>query len=63
MSKNGSAVFASTSDVAALGAGSLGATWLGLGNLDSVLAVGVAALTILLLLVRIGLAIREWRRS
>ena len=48
-------------DVMATGAGVAGATWLGLGDLNAMLALGVAGLTICLLLIRIGLAIREWR--
>lgn len=50
-------------DVMATGAGVVGATWLGLGDLNAMLALGVAGLTILLLLIRIGLAIREWQRG
>lgn len=50
-------------DVAATGAGVLGATWLGVGDLNSALALGVAGLTILLLLIRIGLSVREWQRG
>jgi len=48
-------------DVSATLAGAAGATWLGIGDLNAWLALGVAGLTILLLLVRLALAIREWR--
>ncbi len=49
-------------DLLVASSGVLGATWLGLGDLNAMLAVGVATLTICLLLLRIALAIREWRR-
>ena len=50
-------------DIAA-GLGGIGAaTWLTWGGLDAMLAVAVAGLTICLLLIRIGLAMREWRRK
>ena len=45
-------------DVSATLAGAAGATWLGIGDLNAWLALGVAGLTILLLLVRLALAIR-----
>ena len=38
------------SDVIATGAGVVGATWLGIGDLNAALALGVASLTICLLL-------------
>ena len=44
------------------GSGGGVATWLGFGHLDSALALAIATLTILLLCIRIGLAIKEWRR-
>jgi hypothetical protein len=50
-------------DLAAAGVGVLGAAWLGMGDLNSVLAIAVAGLTVLLLLIRIGLAVRQWRRG
>ncbi|MBV40375.1 MAG: hypothetical protein QGG19_14855 [Alphaproteobacteria bacterium] len=43
--------------------GAAAATWLTWGGLDAMLAVAVAGLTICLLLIRIGLAMREWRRK
>jgi|TARA_R110002050_G_scaffold90441_1_gene190331 hypothetical protein len=52
----------SKNDVGAAVAGVGGATWLGLGDLNAALAIGVAGLTICLLLIRIALAVREWRR-
>jgi hypothetical protein len=50
-------------DIATGVTGAAAATWLGLGDLDAALAVVVAGLTICLLVLRIGLAIKEWRRS
>lgn len=50
-------------DAIATGAGVVGATVLGVGDLNAVLALGVAGLTILLLLIRIGLSVREWNRG
>ena len=44
------------------GSGGGVATWLGFGQLDAALALAIASLTILLLCIRIGLAIKEWRR-
>jgi|TARA_R110002074_G_scaffold86658_3_gene191256 hypothetical protein len=52
----------SKSDAAATVAGAAGATWLGIGDLNAALALGVAGLTICLLVLRIALAVREWRR-
>jgi hypothetical protein len=49
-------------DLIIAGSGGGIATWLSLGHLDAALALGIGALTILLLCIRIGLAIREWRR-
>ena len=50
-------------DIATGLGGAAAATWLTLGDLDAVLAVAVGGLTICLLLIRIGLAVREWRRK
>lgn len=50
-------------DVMATGAGVSIATWLGIGDLNAMLALGVAGLTILLLLIRIALSVREWKRG
>jgi hypothetical protein len=49
-------------DLIIAGSGGGIATWLTWGGLDAMLAVAVAGLTICLLLIRIGLAAREWRR-
>ena len=49
--------------VMATGAGVSIATWLGIGDLNAMLALGVAGLTILLLLIRIALSVREWKRG
>ncbi len=57
------AVMQTKADIAA-GLGGIGAaTWLTWGGLDAMLAVAVGGLTICLLLIRIGLAVREWRRK
>jgi uncharacterized protein (DUF2062 family) len=48
-------------DVAATAAGTISATFLGLG-MDMIMALVVGGLTICLLLIRIGLSIREWRK-
>ena len=53
----------SKTDLATTGLGAAAAAWLGLGGLDAALAVVVAGLTICLLVLRIGIAIREWRRN
>lgn len=49
-------------DTVAATTGALSTTALGLGNLDTLLALVVAGLTACLLVIRIGLAIREWRK-
>jgi len=49
-------------DLIIAGSGGGVATWLGFGHLDAALALAIASLTILLLCIRIGLALREWRR-
>ena len=49
-------------DLIIAGSGGGIATWLSLGHLDAALTLGVAGLSILLLLLRIALAIREWKR-
>jgi hypothetical protein len=50
-------------DTAAATTGALSTTALGLGGMDTLLALLVAGLTVCLLLIRIGLAIREWRKK
>ena len=50
-------------DIATGLGGAAAATWLTWGGLDALLAVAVGGLTICLLLIRIGLAIREWRHK
>jgi len=50
-------------DIATTGIGAMAAAWLGMGGLDAALAVVVAGLSICLLVLRIGLAIKEWRRT
>ena len=57
------AAAANKPDLVTTGLGAAAATWLGMGELDAALAVVVAGLTICLLVLRIGLAIKEWRRS
>ena len=47
-------------DIATGLGGAAAATWLTWGGLDALLAVTVGGLTICLLLIRIGLAVREW---
>ena len=49
-------------DVTATATGAASTTALGLGHMDIYLAILVASLTACLLLIRIGLAIREWRK-
>jgi hypothetical protein len=53
----------SKTDLATTGLGAAAATWLHMGGLDAVLAIAVGGLTICLLVLRIGLAIKEWRRT
>lgn len=48
-------------DTAAATTGALSTTALGLGAMDTLLALVVAGLTVCLLVIRIGLAVREWR--
>ena len=50
-------------DIATGLGGAAAATWLTWGGLDALLAVAVGGLTICLLLIRIGLAVREWRQN
>ena len=50
-------------DIAAGLGGAADTTWLTWGGLDALLAVAVGGLTICLLLIRIGLAVREWRQN
>jgi hypothetical protein len=50
-------------DTTAAVAGTLSTTALGLGDMDMLLALLVASLTVCLLLIRIGLAVREWRHK
>ena len=49
-------------DTVAATTGAVSTTALGIGNLDTLLALLVAGLTVCLLLIRIGLSIREWRK-
>jgi hypothetical protein len=49
-------------DFTATAAGTISATFLGLG-MDMVMALVVGGLTICLLVIRIGLSIREWRKN
>ena len=49
-------------DITATAAGTVSATALGLG-MDMIMALVVGGLTCLLLLIRIGLSIREWRKK
>ena len=50
-------------DTAAATTGALSTTARGLGNLDPLLALIVAGLTVCLLGVRLALAVREWRKK
>lgn len=50
-------------DTTAAVAGTLSTTALGIGDMDTLLALLVAGLTVALLLVRLALAIREWRKK
>jgi len=56
-------VMQTKADIATGLGGATAATWLTWGGLDAQLAVAVGGLTICLLLIRIGLAVREWRQS
>ena len=53
-------VMQTKADIATGLGGAAAATWLTWGGLDALLAVAVGGLTICLLLIRIGLAVREW---
>ena len=53
----------SKADIAAGLGGAAAVMWLTWGGLDALLAVAVGGSTICLLLIRIGLAIREWRQN
>jgi len=50
-------------DAAAATTGALSTTALGIGKLDPLLALIVAGLTVCLLVVRLALAVREWRKK
>lgn len=50
-------------DTAATVAGTLSTTALSIGSMNTLLALLVASLTVCLLLIRIGLAIKEWRKK
>jgi hypothetical protein len=50
-------------DTVAATAGALSTTALGIGDMDTLLALVVASLTACLLVIRIGLAVREWRKK
>lgn len=50
-------------DTAAAATGAVSTTALGIGSMDTFLALLVAGLTVALLLIRIGLAVREWRKK
>ena len=56
-------VIRTKADIATGLGGAAAATWLTWDGLDALLAVAVSGLTICLLMLRIGLAVREWRRN